>query len=114
MRSPAFDEAVAALQDAHAYPMLSPEFRAGVQRAYQGFKWVGMFGEDEQDREFADHTADSLLHYLTVDFGAVEDVEVRYPDGTYEILHFKDDAGAREKLRLATTFRAIELDDEEW
>lgn len=35
MRSALFEQAVAALEDAHAYPMLSREYRAGVQRAYQ-------------------------------------------------------------------------------
>ena len=34
MRSALFEDAVAALEEAHAYPMLSREYRAGVQCEY--------------------------------------------------------------------------------
>jgi hypothetical protein len=30
-----WNEAIVALEEAHAYPILTPEYRAGVQRAYQ-------------------------------------------------------------------------------
>jgi len=107
MRSALFEEAVAALEEAHAYPMLSPEYRAAVQRSYQVFTLVAIETADEDEREEAQKIADGLLMYLAVDWSAVEDVEVRYRDGSTEVLRIRDD-DARERLREAAQFRVIE------
>lgn len=108
MRSALFEEAVAALEDAHAYPMLSHEYRAGVQRAYQNLTLVAIETTDEDEREEAQKIADGLLMYLAVDWTTVEDVEVRYRDGSTEVLRIRDDDAARERLREASAFRVIE------
>ncbi len=107
MRSELFEEAVAALEDAHAYPMLSREYMAGVQRAYQDLTLVAIQTADEDEREEAQKIADGLLRYLAVNWSAVEDVEVRCHDGSTEVLRIRDDA-ARERLREASAFRVIE------
>lgn len=108
MRSALFEEAVAALEEAHAYPMLSREYRAGVQRAYQKFMLLAIETTDQDEREEAKSLGDGLLRYLTIDWSTVNEVEVRYPDGSFEVLHIRDDAAARERLRHASAFRVIE------
>ncbi len=108
MRSALFEDAVTALEEAHAYPMLSREYRAGVQRAYQDLTLVAIETADDDEREEAQKTADGLLRYLTVDWDTVEDVEVRYHDGSTEVLRIGDDDAARERLRHASAFRVIE------
>ena len=108
MRSALFEQAVTALEEAHACPMLSREYRAGVQRAYQTFMLVAIKTADEDEREEAQRIADGLLMYLAIDWSAVEDVEVRYHDGSYEVLRIRDDDAARERLREASAFRVIE------
>lgn len=108
MRSARFEDAVTALEEAHAYPMLSREYTAGLQWAYQTFKLLVIETADEDEREEASRLAESLLMYLAVDWSTVDDVEVRYEDGTTEVLHLRDDAAAREKLRHAKAVRVIE------
>lgn len=108
MRSALFEEAVAALEEAHAYPMLSREYRAGVQRAYQDLTLVAIETADEDEREEAQRIADGLLMYLAVDWATVEDVEVRYRDGSTEVVRIRNDDAARERLRHASAFRVIE------
>ena len=107
MRSALFENAVTALEEAHAYPMLSREYRAGVQRAYQTFTLVAIETADEDEREEAQKIADGLLMYLAVDWSEEEDVEVRYHDGSTEVLRICDDDAARERLREASAFRVI-------
>ncbi len=111
MRSALFEQAVAALEDAHAYPMLSREYRAGVQRAYQHLTLVAIETADEDEREEAQRIADGLLMYLSVDWSAVDNVEVRYRDGSMEVLHIRDDDAARERLREAAAIRVVEPRD---
>ncbi len=108
MRSALFEQAVAALEEAHAYPMLSREYRAGVQRAYQNLTLVAIETADEDERDEAQRIADGLLLYLAVEWDTLEEVEVRYQDGSTEVLRIRDDDAARERLRHASAFRVIE------
>lgn len=108
MRSALFEDAIAPLEEAHAYPMLSREYRAGVQRAYQTFTLVAIETADEDEREEAQKIADGLLRYLSVEWDTVGEVEVRYNDGSTEVLRIGDDDAARERFREASAFRVIE------
>lgn len=103
-----FTQAVEALEDAHAYPMLSREYRAGVQRACQLFKQAAIEAADFGDREQAELTADSLTRYLMIDWNQYDDVDVRYRDGTYEVLHLAWDPDARERLRYAVAVSPVQ------
>jgi hypothetical protein len=108
MRSALFEEAATALEEAHAYPMLSREYRAGVQRAYQTFTLVAIETADEDEREEAQRIADGLVRYLAVDWASVRNVEVRYRNGATEVLRLRGDPNVRERLRDAVAIRVIE------
>jgi len=51
--------------------------------------------------DFAKHAAHSLQYSLDIDWTQVDEVEVRYRDGSTEVLNIATDPTAKERLRLA-------------
>lgn len=102
-----WDDAVAALEQAHAYPMLTPEYRAAVQRSYQLLEQVTALDEPEAEawQDEAGEIARKLAVYLSIDWTDVDVVEVRYADGNTEVLHIATDPESRERLRDAVAVR---------
>ena len=66
MTSQLFDDATSALEDAHAYPMFSREYRAAVRHSYHLLKRVTTEVWNKEERDLARLRADSLLAYLAV------------------------------------------------
>jgi len=113
MTSQLFNDATSALEDAHAYPMFSREYRAAVQHAYHLLKRVAVEVGNDEERDRARELSDGLVAYLSVPWEELDAVEVRYPDGSTEVLHPALDASAVEKMRFATQMRVLD-DLDEW
>jgi len=107
-----FRDAKGALEDAHAYPMFSPEYRAAVQHAYRLLKRVTVEVWNKEERDEARRFSDSLFEYLAVPWEHMDSVEVRYHDGTTEVLHPNRDEGAAEKMRIAEAMRVLDAWDD--
>ena len=60
MRSALFGDAVTVLEEAHAYPMLSREYRAIVQWGCQALTLAAIQAADESERKEAQRVADGL------------------------------------------------------
>ena len=113
MTSQLFADATAALEDAHAYPMFSREYRAGVQRAHQLFTQFTATAEPGEDMDVALELSGKLAEFLAVRWEELDAVEVRYEDGSTEVLRLATDPQARERFRSAVSARTIELEEED-
>ncbi|WP_084829988.1 5' nucleotidase, NT5C type [Demequina rhizosphaerae] len=109
----AFANAMDALEASEAYPMLSPEHRAAAQRALQEFKRAA--AESGTTLEGSEHAAvaDRLAAYLAVDWSQIDVVEVRYRDGSTEVVDLRGDQRGTDRLYGVMAFRVIEARDGE-
>ena len=100
-------QAMAAVKEAYLYPMLTPEYRAAIQQAYQLFQELTVRddGLSEVRRTDAEANAHKLSVYLSIDWSDVDLVEVRYKDGRTAVLHLATDPASRECLRDAVAIR---------
>jgi len=78
-----------------------------VQRAYQLFEQVTVLEGQQAEawHEEAGELARKLAVYLSIDWTDVDLVEVRYADGTTEMLHLVTEPESCERLRDAVAVR---------
>jgi hypothetical protein len=103
--STSWERGITTLKEAVIYPLPSPEYRAASQRAYQYLKEASISGSSPSLRAKAADVADRLAVFLEIDWTRVDEVEVRYHDGSTEFLRVADDPDAARKLNLAAQVR---------
>lgn len=111
MTSQLFQDATAALREANKYSVFSPEHREGVGRAHELLRRVTMEVWDKEERDRARETAATLLAYLDVPWEDLDAIEVRYWDGSTEVLYPKSDPDAAAKIHWATAMRVVDAWD---